>query len=307
MLGKQGQRLAVPIDDLRRTDPELAKYVTKNPIDAVSMFESELDRTIKEMLDDSGKGGNAEKQAANTNDKAFPTKTKRYYINFEGNFGRNHVTPRGLKSSLVNQMVSVRGIVTRMGLVKPMIQTSVHYCEATKKGEIRHYDDSTNLAEMGADNSNKATNGSETFPVKDKDGNSLTHEYGYCLYKDSQVVTIQEMPESAPPGQLPRSVQVILQNDLVDSIKPGDRVEVTGVYRAAPNVHMGVTRGTFRTHIISTGVTSLLAEKQKPSLSEQDIKNIRKLSKETDIFDVLGASVAPTIEGHKYVKKAILL
>lgn len=261
MLGKQNQRLNVSIDDLRRADPDLAKYVTKNPIDAVSMFEGELDRSIKEMLDDSGKGGNAEKQAAATNDKAFPTKTKRYYINFEGNFGRNHITPRGLKANLVNQLVSVRGIVTRMGLVKPMIQTSVHYCEATRKGEIRHYDDNTNLAEMGADNQNRSTNGAETFPVKDKDGNALTHEYGYCLYKDSQIVTIQEMPENAPPGQLPRSVQVILQNDLVDSIKPGDRVEVTGVYRAAPNVHMGVTRGTFRTQIVATGVVSLLAEK----------------------------------------------
>ena len=197
--------------------------------------------------------------------------------------------------------------MTRMGLVKPMIQTSVHYCEATKKGEIRHYNDNTNLAEMGADSQNKSTNGSETFPVKDKDGNTLTHEYGYCLYKDSQVVTVQEMPENAPPGQLPRSVQVILQNDLVDSIKPGDRVEVTGVYRAAPNVHMGVTRGTFRTQIVASGVVSLLAEKQKPSLSEQDIKNIRKMSKERDVFDVLGASIAPTIHGYKDVKKSILL
>lgn len=151
MLAKQNNRLAVSIDDLRRADPngDLAKFVTKNPIEAVSWFEGELDRTIKEMNDDSGKGGNSEKQQASTNDRAFPTKTKRYYINFEGNFGRNHVTPRGLKSNLVNQLVSVRGIVTRMGLVKPMIQTSVHYCEATKKGEVRHYDDSTNLAEMG--------------------------------------------------------------------------------------------------------------------------------------------------------------
>ena len=160
---------------------------------------------------------------------------------------------------------------------------------------------------MGADSQNKSTNGSETFPVKDKDGNTLTHEYGYCLYKDSQVVTVQEMPENAPPGQLPRSVQVILQNDLVDSIKPGDRVEVTGVYRAAPNVHMGVTRGTFRTQIVASGVVSLLAEKQKPSLSEQDIKNIRKMSKERDVFDILGASIAPTIHGYKDVKKSILL
>lgn len=121
MIGKQNQRLAVSIDDLRQKDPDLARFVTKNPIDAVSMFEGELDRSIKEMLDDSGKGANNEKTAAGTNDKAFPTKTKRYYINFEGNFGRNHVTPRGLKAALVNQLVSVRGIVTRMGLVKPMI------------------------------------------------------------------------------------------------------------------------------------------------------------------------------------------
>ena len=42
-------------------------------------------------------------------------------------------------------------------------------------------------------------------------------------------------------------------------------------------------------------------------MSEQDIKNIRKLSKDEDVFEVLGASIAPTIEGHKFVKKSILL
>ena len=59
--------------------------------------------------------------------------------------------------------------------------------------------------------------------------------------------------------------------------------------------------------LIATGIKSLNAEKEKPNLDEIDIKNIRKIAKEKDLFDVLGASVAPSIEGNLKVKKALLL
>ena len=65
--------------------------------------------------------------------------------------------------------------------------------------------------------------------------------------------------------------------------------------------------GTFKSNLVATGVESLLAEKQKPSMSEQDIKSIRKLAKDKDIFNILGESIAPSIEGHLNVKKSILL
>ena len=100
---------------------------------------------------------------------------------------------------------------------------------------------------------------------------------------------------------------MVLQNDLVDKLKPGDRVEVTGVYRAVPNMIGGMTRGTFKTQIIATGVKSLLAEKEKPNLSEHDVKNIRALKNNDKLFDILGSSIAPTIEGSLEVKKSILL
>lgn len=216
-------------------------------------------------------------------------------MNFEGNFGRNFVTPRGLKANLVNQMVTVQGIVTRMGMVKPKIQTSVHYCEATQKGIVKNYKDQFNLAQMAGDQVNDE--GTNAFPTKDSADNPLSAEYGYCVYKDSQVVTVQEMPERAPTGQLPRSVQVVLENDLVDKIKPGDRIEVQGVFRCLGGM-AAQQSGNFKTMVVGTGVKSILEQREKPNLTEADIRQIRNLSKDEKVFDVLGASVAPSIEGH---------
>ena len=33
-----------------------------------------------------------------------------------------------------------------------------------------------------------------------------------------------------PPGRVPRQKEVTLLNDLVDSARPGDEVEITGIY-----------------------------------------------------------------------------
>jgi DNA replication licensing factor MCM3 len=88
-----------------------------------------------------------------------------------------------------------------------------------------------------------------------------------------------------------------LENDLVDKVKPGDRVEVNGVFRCKGQVTNGITNGIFQTQIVATGIKSLLEEKQKPNLSETDIKNIRQMAKKEDILDILGRSIGPSIEG----------
>jgi DNA replication licensing factor MCM3 len=126
-------------------------------------------------------------------------------VNFEGNLGQNYVTPRGLQASLANQYVAVQGIVTRMGIVKPKIQTSDHYCESTKRGHVKNYNDQYNLHQL-AEGEGAVNEQNNAFPTKDAHDNPLSAEYGYCVYKDSQIVTIQEMPERAPTGQLPRSI-----------------------------------------------------------------------------------------------------
>jgi len=65
----------------------------------------------------------------------------------------------------------------------------------------------------------------------DDQNNPLEFEYGLSSFKNSQIVVIQELPEMAPPGLLPMSVQVVLQSHLVNSVKPGDRVQMVGIYK----------------------------------------------------------------------------
>lgn len=103
----------------------------------------------------------------------------------------------------------------------------MHFCPATKLFHQRQYTDA-----LASSSTSGATTSSSTYPTVDQDGNELETEFGLSTYMDHQKVSIQELPERAPAGQLPRSIEIVMDDDLVDKCKPGDRVQIVGIYRS---------------------------------------------------------------------------
>lgn len=112
-------------------------------------------------------------------------------------------------------------------LVRPKMSRSIHFCPETKNFHQRVYTDRLSSAAAGG-----APVTSSVYPTIDADDNPLEIEHGLSTFMDQQMIMIQEMPERAPAGQLPRSVEVVLEDDLVDKCKPGDRLQIVGVYRS---------------------------------------------------------------------------
>jgi len=64
--------------------------------------------------------------------------------------------------------------------------------------------------------------------------NTMALIHNRCIFTDKQYIKLQETPESVPEGATPQTVTLAVHDSLVDVASPGDKVEVTGLYRATP-------------------------------------------------------------------------
>jgi DNA replication licensing factor MCM3 len=148
---------------------------------------------------------------------------------------------------------------------------------------------------------------SSVIVSKDAQNNPLTTEFGMCRFKNHQSVHLQEMPENAEVGTVPRAIEVLLDHDLVDCCKPGDRVRITGIYMAISQGQQGQSSGVFPTFVYGLNARSIGRTVTKVMPSQEDIKNIKTIAQRADVFEVLSRSLANSIHGHDTIKKGLLL
>ena len=127
---------------------------------------------------------------------------------------------RDLSVEHIDSLVAVRGMVTRVSGVTPDIKQALFKC-----GECGY--EVEELISRG-----RISEPSVCDHCRSKFSFSLVHNRS--LFTDKQLVKLQETPDDMPEGETPATVTLFAFDDLVDTVTPGDRIEITGVYRAVP-------------------------------------------------------------------------
>mmetsp|Transcript_34880 Transcript_34880/g.108483 ORF Transcript_34880/g.108483 Transcript_34880/m.108483 type:complete len:798 (-) Transcript_34880:149-2542(-) len=275
-------RIPLELRELRKADPNLDRRVLESPVKYLLPWEEALLSFLRE-----------------TNEKAVKQLRQPLKLDIAGSFGRNHVTPRGMTGSTLQNLMCVEGVVTKAGLMAPKLLQSMHVRKNVDDGHVEQRDHRDQTAFV-----NQPAAGA--MPNQDAEGNELAIEIGLSVYKDFQKFNIQEAPENSPPGQIPRSVEVICEGDLADKAKPGDRVQVIGVYRSFPPPPQDFTNGVWPARLVATSITPVNEMIEAPFVSD-DVRNIRDIAARPDSFQLLARSFAPSICGHAKVKEGLLL
>ncbi|KAJ6692749.1 DNA REPLICATION LICENSING FACTOR MCM4 [Salix purpurea] len=230
---------------------------------------------------------------------------------------KSSTTMRSLNPSDIEKMVSLKGMIIRCSSIIPEIREAVFKCTV-----CGYFSDPVVV--------DRGRIGEPTSCLKQEclAKNSMSLVHNRCRFADKQIVRLQETPDEIPDGGTPHTVSLLMHDKLVDAGKPGDRIEVTGIFRAM-SVRVGPTQRTvkslFKTyvdclHIKKTDTSRMSAEdpmeldscngsrriEEDFQFDEAKIQQLKELSKQPDIYDILTRSLAPNIWELDDVKRGLL-
>ncbi|MDR3291683.1 MAG: minichromosome maintenance protein MCM [Methanobrevibacter sp.] len=201
----------------------------------------------------------------------------------------NNILLKKLLSKYIGKFISVDGIVRKTDEIRPRIETGVFEC----RGCLR-------LHEVEQTNSNLIT---EPSLCSECGGRSFRLLQEESKYIDTQTVRIQEPLENLSGGTEPKQILIILEDDLVDELNPGDNVRITGTLKTFREEKSR----KFKNYIYANHIEQLEQEFEELQLNIEDEEKIIELSQDPHIYDKIIKSTAPSIKGFRDIKEAIAL
>jgi len=211
---------------------------------------------------------------------------------------------RALNPEDIDQLITISGMVIRTSNIIPEMREAFFRCNVCGNTSSVEVDRGRILE--------------PTLCSMCNTGYSYSIIHNRSQFSDRQMVKLQESPDDMPAGQTPHTVIVYAHNDLVDKVQPGDRVTVTGIYRALSmrvNPLVSNVKSVYRTHIDvvhyrKVDVHRLRNETERGKETRFNPERealLHELSKKPDIYERLARAIAPSIYENEDIKKGILL
>jgi len=205
--------------------------------------------------------------------------------------------PKQVDTSHINKFIQIEGVVTRLSPIKPFIQVAVYVCPECGE-EIKRYQKP--YANFTYKPRKCPSCGSRDIRRDDEKS----------VFLNYQSLRLQDPPERLSGGVIPRYIDALLIDDLVDTVVPGDRVLVTGTLKVVEEKYE--KRPIPKTVFIINHVTKLTKDIDDIELSAEDVQKIEeeaRLAREgkINLVERMVASIAPSIHGWKKEKLGLLL
>ncbi|XP_052817701.1 DNA replication licensing factor mcm4-like isoform X2 [Mya arenaria] len=276
--------LNINSEHLREFDPDLYRQLINYPQEVIPTF----DMAVNEMFFDK-----------------YPAAVLEHQIQVRPYNAEKTRNMRSLNPEDIDQLITISGMVIRLSPLIPEMREAFfecYVCHNTTSREIER----GRIAEP-------------TLCTNCNTNHSYALVHNRSHFSDKQHIKIQESPEDMPPGQTPHTVVIYAHSDLVDKVQAGDRVTITGIYRAMPlrvNPRMRNVKSVYKTHIDVVHFRKMDVrrlheaeddETKTSRLPADRIELIKKLSTESDIYERLARAIAPSIFENEDIKKGILM
>lgn len=204
---------------------------------------------------------------------------------------------KDLNLILPGKLICLSGIVTRCTPVLRLLEEAAFRCTNPDCGHIMR------VKQVG-------TGLKKPVICEECNSNKFELDENLSSFINWQVIRIQEKPEELSPGAMPRYVDCVLLDDIVDEVKPGDRATVIGILdllRESGKRFRG--RGTLYTSYIKVNnIIHETKEYEKIEVTEEDKKRFMELAKDRErLKEAIIRSIAPSIHNWDYIKRAIAL
>jgi len=270
---KGGRSLAVDYKHVDVFIPDVAAKLLERPDDVIQAAEMAIRDVLKEP-------------PFKYSEESLPEVHVRFF-----NLPQS-VAPRRIGSDHLNRFIQVEGVVSRATEVKPFVHKAVYVCRDCGNEMVRLQNPYSVYMKRPA---KCDACGSRDLYLDDEKSTFI----------DYQTIRVQDAPEVLRGGQMPRFLDVVLLDDLVDSVQPGDRVVITGVLRRVEE--RVEKRPVVRRILIANHVQPLSRDLDEIELTREDEQRIREEAKKPYFKERLIRSIAPDLYGMERIKEGILL